>query len=678
MKLKWIEITNFKQFYGTHRVIFADSDNENVTVVYGENGKGKTTIYRAFIYAFHGDKRLERDGQLSKNHKSGNEIYHIGNTAALEENGYVDVSVRVAYEHEGKYYEIKRSMVATQEGKVIEEADLESETYLKITENGLTDTFRDIDEINKIAEEALSKRMRQYFLFDGEQIEEMTKSTLEQRRQVKDGIKKLLGVDSLYSTIETIEKIVNDYKKKIKNQAKGEHLIALEKLEKIDQEKESMYEEIQKLEFDIERMKRDKEEINEYLEKNSTVRKKVEERERAEELLKSLEKSKESLVRSVKEAGSKSIFSISEVLLKSTQSNIKMEFKNLGESFNISYGVLKEFLTKETCGVCGTPAVNGSIEYLKIENLLDNINESEYREALNELNLNVAIVHEKVDESKSHIHSLRDEISKLLIEIKSVKKNIPEIDQEIRNFGDQDAKEKEWAREKIIRKMGETDAKINILRQKLVENREERNIQKLKTEELRKLEASRSIYEDYKEFAERSLKELLTVKAQFTEEMAKQISNVSTRIFKQLLDKDSRMNFNEVIVKEDFSLDITSYGNFEFLSNISSGQRHILSISFILALLEISEGKGNQLKTPLFMDTPFGRISGENRDNLLKTIPQKAAQWILLVTDTEFTSSEVSALRPTNRWGKLYEIKLIGPGKAIIEEGNVKTFVPKR
>ena len=302
----------------------------------------------------------------------------------------------------------------------------------------------------------------------------------------------------------------------------------------------------------------------------------------------------------------------------------------------------------------------------------------EYRDALNELNLNVAIINNKSMDSKKDIQQLREDIGILLREIKVVSTKIDEIDKVIGNIGDQEAKEKEISRENLVRKMGEWDSKIQKAKQTLITKREEYNIQNRKCGELKKLEASQTVFEDYKEFAEKSLKELEKVKDQFTQEMAMQVSTVATRIFKQLLDEDSRMNFSNVIVKEDFSLDVKSFSNFEFLSNISSGQRHILSISFILALLEISEGTGDQLKTPLFMDTPFGRISGENRDNLLEIIPQKAAQWILLVTDTEFTNAEVKALRPTKRWGKLYEIKLVGPGKAIIEEGNVETFVAKR
>ncbi len=47
------------------------------------------------------------------------------------------------------------------------------------------------------------------------------------------------------------------------------------------------------------------------------------------------------------------------------------------------------------------------------------------------------------------------------------------------------------------------------------------------------------------------------------------------------------------------------------------------------------------------MDTPFGRISGKNRDNLIENIPMLTSQWILLLTDTEFTVSEEMKIKST-------------------------------
>ena len=84
------------------------------------------------------------------------------------------------------------------------------------------------------------------------------------------------------------------------------------------------------------------------------------------------------------------------------------------------------------------------------------------------------------------------------------------------------------------------------------------------------------------------------------------------------------------------------------------------------------------LEVPLFMDTPFGRLSGKHRDHLIDTIPKMASQWILLATDTEFTAVEANVLRQTNTWGKIYELQKEEEGVTKIIERQVNEFTPKR
>ncbi|WP_179891152.1 AAA family ATPase [Bacillus sp. AFS017274] len=682
MKLKWIELKNFKQYYGKQCVKFAGAEDdgiENVTIVYGENGKGKTTLYRAVIYAIHGDKTLERDEEISKRKKMNDEILHIGNLAALEEDGFVDVYVMLGYEFNGRQYEVKRSMTSIKDGMQIEEADLLHETYLKETdEYGRTHIYDDIEEINARTSQALNKKMRQYFLFDGEQIEEMTKSNLEQRTQVREGLKKLLGIDSLYKAIEVANGVRKHYQNQIKSTAKGDYKVALHELETIESSLQATKQQIEQLELDIEQLTQDKSDIDSYLEANKTVRENVKQREALEEELRKVQVNSVKLKEMIRKFGSKSILIPADRMLQAAEFDIEAERSNLGQSYNISTNLLREFIESNHCGICGTEAPENSTVYVNILNVLDNINDSDYREALNELMKNTAVVQGKSEDTKQELFNLREEAVIATRETEKLTTAIQELDVEIGLSGDNEAVAKEFARENIMQRIVENTVKLNQAKEKVVQLRDINATQKRKCEEFQKQENSQNVFEDYKQVAEKTWNELTAIQETFTKEMASKVSTVATRIFKQLLDEDSKMNFKGVIVKEDFSLDVQSFSNYDFLSNISSGQRHILSISFILALLEISEGADGQLKTPLFMDTPFGRISGDNRDNLLSIIPQKAAQWVLLVTDTEFTNAEVKALRPTKRWGKVYTIKLEGPGRAIIEEGNVDTFVAKR
>ncbi|UPU39007.1 AAA family ATPase [Erysipelothrix sp. Poltava] len=47
MELIELEMKNFRQYLGQSKIVFAQG-NLNTTVILGENGKGKTGIYRAY------------------------------------------------------------------------------------------------------------------------------------------------------------------------------------------------------------------------------------------------------------------------------------------------------------------------------------------------------------------------------------------------------------------------------------------------------------------------------------------------------------------------------------------------------------------------------------------------------------------------------------------------------
>lgn len=96
-----------------------------------------------------------------------------------------------------------------------------------------------------------------------------------------------------------------------------------------------------------------------------------------------------------------------------------------------------------------------------------------------------------------------------------------------------------------------------------------------------------------------------------------------------------------------------------------------MSIAFIAALAGAAAGT-DVLEMPLFMDTPFGRLSREHRRNLLENVPEWCTQWVLLATDTEFGRFEAQVLRSTKQWNKFYHLKGTGAGSTKIEAVDVK------
>lgn len=155
MLIKSIELTNFRQY--KHAVLTFSSDKDKpFTIILGENGYGKTTFVRAFLWCLYQDNQFTDKALL--NSDVLNEI---------SPNASAKVSVKMTIEHNDKTYNIitseeyKKSVdfKAVSTGKPITRAIYMSDTGAK--------PMSDIDSRNMI-DEMLSPQLKDYFFFDGE------------------------------------------------------------------------------------------------------------------------------------------------------------------------------------------------------------------------------------------------------------------------------------------------------------------------------------------------------------------------------------------------------------------------------------------------------------------------------------------------------------------------------
>jgi DNA sulfur modification protein DndD len=179
---------------------------------------------------------------------------------------------------------------------------------------------------------------------------------------------------------------------------------------------------------------------------------------------------------------------------------------------------------------------------------------------------------------------------------------------------------------------------------------------------------------DRRDLTKDTLIELKTIYDRFAHDVKEKLADKSTENFCRLADMETQKDIKKISIDDNYMLDVLNWTGQRRLGEISAGQRQIVSLSFIMALIQVA----GDLEVPLFMDTPFGRLSGVHRDHLLDTIPKMASQWILLATDTEFTAIEADALRQTNAWGGIYELAKEGEGVTRIMQREVSQFIPKR
>ena len=69
MKIASLRVQNYRQFHGEHEIKFSTDVKQNITVIHGENGSGKTTILNAFKYCFYGKTDFDTEDRNILNHK---------------------------------------------------------------------------------------------------------------------------------------------------------------------------------------------------------------------------------------------------------------------------------------------------------------------------------------------------------------------------------------------------------------------------------------------------------------------------------------------------------------------------------------------------------------------------------------------------------------------------------
>lgn len=666
MILHKLKIFNFRQFKGEQEIIFSDemdAGGNNVTVIFGENGRGKTGIFRAVMFCLFGDRMLSQDGEVH-----GSEL-NLVNLSAMEHNSAkpVEAFVELQFSHKKHHYTLKRTLLAMRDGGKIHEEN-GNLLMLERLQNGNSKEIEPVN-IERQVDSILDKRVKDYFLFDGEKIERLTRADASQRREIAKGIRKILNVDALDTAIKALGKITTSLDDEVRKNASPEYAKLLKKRgdnEVLRTEKKKL---IDEYEDELYRAKNEIVKIDKELDKFKEVRHLVKARKDAEDSLNDLNrKASESLLNmnkyTLKVSSCLVISAITSVYEHINSQKLKGEIPS-----EIRKDLIEKILTEKKC-ICGNPICDGTESQRRILDWLRKTSDVQVQDS-------ALTLWRDLSEIKLHIEDDKIQIRDQLLNYANLRNDIEKTDRDLKDFHQQigtperqDASKLDAQRKDLEDKLRNIEAQIIILKNSL-ELIESENV---KYSALIKEEQAKSNRRDElskKALLARETRDALSaVYSDFTKEIKDIIGKKATELFQILLDADGKENLKEIIVKDDYSLQVLDRWDKFFLANISAGQRQIMSIAFITALAQVAS-RNSLLEMPLFMDTPFGRLSSEHRKNLINTVPALASQWILLATDTEFRKQESQLLRAGKRWGKFYMLRSGRDGNTVIEEKKI-------
>lgn len=674
MRLIKIALNNFRQFYGNQKIEFASGD-KNITIVFGENGKGKTGIFRALMFALYGSTHIQQDNPKEK--------IHLVNFIALEENPNmpVDAFVQVVFEYDNKKYELKRCVQGFKTVGEITERILDAELNI-IDEQGNygAEPITDEAEIKRIINNILDENIKDFFLFDAEKIETLAKTDAKVKQEVKSGIVKLLQIDKLEAAIQLLKKLHSNEKKRVL--ANSQNL----DLNRKENEIETITEEIKNLEEIIEKKDENKiscareiEEIKTKLSENEDVRR-IQEKYNEEVNKKNLyirmaQDKKDEIKRVLLNNGHRLVMKDTYRSVKKYLDQILVDQKDL-----IPIEVIEKSLHNLECACCRSD-LSANRDLLKnIEYLKNNFKRSE-------LTPLVSLITSGIHDFSLEEEEVLTSISGKMKEFREIKNNIEAINKQLQRYESEiKSKAQEQENLKYLEStlkdkealLGDLDVEIG--QKKIQLSEKEKKKEAFEKELSHMLRENESLKIDVKvlQYMEDLKEQFERVFNEYSDEMRKKLAAEATAIFKELIDRKDKDLVKKIDINGKYEIDIIGWDQINITQDISQGQRQVVALSFITSLAKVASGGTEDINFPLFMDTPFGRISGNNRDYLIDNIPNLTSQWILLLTDTELSKTEEMRFKSTNKLGKWYKLDQIKTGHSEIVPMNINEAMATR
>jgi len=638
MKLERITIENFRQFHERNHLDFAKDKKHCVTVIHGANGAGKTSLFLAINWCLYG-RSLE----------GVKVIDNVGGLVSKEavsqtkEGDTVRASVEITFQHDGERYLVKRSIqVKKQKGGQIEGNSADDFVMMRTKADG--DAIRvsnPLVTMNSI----LPVNVREYFLFDGEKIDNFAKP--EAAAQVKQAIDLVLKLKVLDRARKHLEANAQDYRKELRQVSSAELRDLIDRDGNARTERTKSETRKRELSEAIESARRKIADIDERLRETKDAKTLQQQRERLERDLKAQESESETYLHQLRELATGAYFVIGQGVVSQALRILDDKRKRGEIPSNIRKQFIEDLLGKMRC-ICGRPFTEGSPEYKSIKQLMQSSLPGSLEDEVLDTSAALRPFNERSERQLSDIDRAMKRRTDLVDSIKQIRAELSDVELKLKGLPLEEIGQLEKQRHSFLGDIDSYNMEIGSFNERIRKLSEEiaqleKDIAKARKDEKRERFLSTKL-----ELAQKAADAIGEMYQTYADDMRERIQAKTKEIFRQLVWKDT--HFQDVQLGPDFNLEVIDRWGMPARPELSAGERQVLSLSFITAMSRVSEEEA-----PLVMDTPFGRLSSQHRDNITKNLPDLADQLVMFVTDEELREQARKNLEP--RIGAEYRLE---------------------
>ncbi|MDD4760961.1 MAG: AAA family ATPase, partial [Bacteroidaceae bacterium] len=621
-----LSIENFGPFKGKQNIDFT-RDN-GVTIIWGNNGLGKTTLLNIFRYALFGIVQ----GRGNKTHS----LRKIANWESYDE-GIYGFKVTLKMIADGVPCELTRQFTLKDGvSKPEKDSDYKEDVFLKRDTTFLSQDERE-HTINSIMPEQVSR----FFLFDGELLQEYEDLLANESStgiRIKEAIERILGVPILTNGLADVKTAEKEYSNRLSKVAqKNQNTQVLGNL------LEAKQAELKKHEDEYTILKTTQIQLNA---KRHSLEEEMKQTEKARELLSERKMLKDIITR--KDEIKKTKIDEMKMLTKNAwQGMLSERIKNVLEFLEKDIKIIENKKTKHliseqmleqireackgsVCPICGQHLSEAIRQVLKdkMESMVgfDRLSTEDQNKLIMLQGRRSQLLKLSVEELKLQVDAVERTIADITVDISDAEQRISEIDKNLREAGDLTRAasiNNEYAR--CLQKISNTETGLDNERDIInrvsseIKNLEDKLKHQATDTELLKAEKKRDLCEKVKKIFEEGVN---LYRDRLKQKVEKDASNIFTRISNQA-------EYINLQINENYGLSIVHQSG-RIVEIRSAGYEHIVALSLIGAL-----HKNAPLQGPIIMDSPFGRLDPEHKRKITDALPTLADQVILLVYSGE-------------------------------------------
>jgi DNA sulfur modification protein DndD len=664
MRIDSIQLKNFRQFFGlTPKIKLAHGD-ENITVIHGMNGAGKTALLNAFTWILY--------GTFSKGFRNTDRLINKRAISEAQNGQTIECSGELTFEHSGRNYRIKKVIdaVITEDANSVVERD--RETILQCQE--ADGQWKEVNDIAPAISRILPRDLHSYFFFDGERVEKIVDPGPQERSDLSKAVKTILRLEPLERTIGHLKEARKHFEEEMSRFGDTKTKQLISDKEQLDEQIESLNDDISNTEKNIEGQKEIVRKLYERIAKLESVKHLAEERDSLLAIIDNREKAIAENAQSVKSLISEKAYLLHTKAQQHYFVELIEELKAKGE---LPAGIKKQFvealLNSKTC-ICGRsldPKVDSATKeaYVQVSNWLNTAGLQQIEDRALELGPRVESWRNINEATGSQLKQIYDQIKSDNGEIDRCKSKLRQISEELQGSPEEEVSSLE-------KKLKEENRLLSEYQEKLGADRSERTS---KADELKELESKLDRLE-----AQNEQQKLSKSRRDTAEEVIKgtrQVLRLMDSKWRVSLESQIQSTFKSISVKNykpklnsDYSIDLVDESSGTNVA-FSQGESLVLSFSFISSIIEEARKLASQksgiydepddAEYPLIMDSPFGALDDTNRSRVASTISQLADQVITLVSKTQWREEVETAMNP--RIGKSYVLTYYSPRENTVD-----------